>query len=186
MHIRGHIICMHRYMRMSSLLFQDLVFLYPGAIVYRVLMCEDNSPLPTRFCGGSTSHRYPLPGRLWRRNRPLTGRVCVGCGRGAPSHPLVAGVGGRCVICSALEDLRLACLELDRESPAARTVVEVCWSLRRLCCSTLFDQAFEAGPVQFSAYLRAQPPGNTSQSSLLSRTMPATSGLNMNGILRGS
>ena len=59
------------------------------------------------------------------------------------------------MLCSAIEDLRLACFELGRESAAARRVAEVGWRLRRIWCSSLFDQAFEAGPAQFSVNLQA-------------------------------
>ena len=63
---------------------------------------------------------------------------------------------GRCIQCTALEDLRVACLTLDRESPEARHIVECCWSLRRLARSVLFDQAIEGGAETFAQYLDAE------------------------------
>ena len=82
----------------------------------------------------------------------------VGCGQTAPC-PLhleqaaaagrpVPAANGRCIQCTALEDLRVACLTLDRKSPEARHIVENCWSLRRLAGSVLFDQAIEGGPAR--------------------------------------
>ena len=82
-------------------------------------------------------------------------RTCDGCGRCAPSPLLCRALGGRCVLCFTLEDLRLACLELDRDSAAAQRVAEAGWRLRRVWCSALFDQAFEAEPALVSVDLLA-------------------------------
>ena len=128
--------------------------------------------------GGSSSsdealRSVPLPEDL-PLARPPPGEVvpdpvphrCVGCGRTAPppwhleqaaaaGRPVPAA-NGRCIQCTALEDLRVACLTLDRESFEARHIVEVCWSLRRLAGSGLFNQAIEGGPGAFSEYLDSE------------------------------
>ena len=82
-------------------------------------------------------------------------RICEGCERSVPSRFWATGVVGLCVVCSAMEDLRFACFELGRVSAVARRVAEVGWRVRRIWCSSLFDQACEAGPAQFFVNLQA-------------------------------
>ena len=96
-----------------------------------------------------------LEGRYLARSRApavVEARLLLGCW--SAGHPVPVS-GGRCILCTAFEDLPAACLDLDRESSEARTIVEVAWSLRRLASLALFDQAFAGGPRSFSAYLNA-------------------------------
>ena len=107
--------------------------------------------------------------------------LCVGCGRMAPppghlEQAAAAGLpipaaNGRCIQCTALEDLRVARLTMDRESPEARHIVENCWSRRRLAGSVLFDQAIEGGPGAFAQYLDSEV-GRDSTHQVLAQVEP--------------
>ena len=87
---------------------------------------SDPVPAPAVFCSAQGCYR-----RL-----PQQANFCLRCTR---PH-----VGGRCPLCSAIERLRRAALELDAESAFARQVQIIAGELASMSWSEAFQQRCDA------------------------------------------
>ena len=66
--------------------------------------------------------------------------------RGCEAHsPVESACGATCLLCGAIERLRLECLRLDQVSQAVRTIAGILPSPSDLARSEQFDEAFAPG-----------------------------------------